>query len=115
MSDAPVPGEASADALLDEIGAAVAAARHLLAEGAVPDLTGLDLCVGQLCGLLERLGAEAGQPHLAALLHLSEALAALEVECARSRGLPPADGRADGRASARSRAIRAYAEKSGRR
>lgn len=111
MSGAPTPGDGPAGVLLDEIGGAVAAARHLLAEGAVPDLTGLDLRVGQLCGLLEKLGAEAGKPHLAALLHLSQALAALEVECARRRDLPPA---AAGRASTHGRAVRAYTGTPGR-
>jgi hypothetical protein len=89
---------------LDELTAAVSAARALLSEGAACDLAGLDGRVEELCGTLTALAPEAGQSYLPALLRLSEELGGLQADCERQR----TDALRMEHAAARGRAAHAY-------
>lgn len=88
-----------------ELSAAIAAARQLLTEGAMPDLAGLDLRVGEICRGVDMLTPEAGKRHLPGLLRLAAALTALEADCRNWRDQPPE------RAALRNRAAGAYGRK----
>lgn len=72
-----------------ELGTAVAAARQLLSEGAMPDLAGLDERVGEICRGVDMLTPEAGKRHLPGLLRLAAALTALEADCRNWIAAPP--------------------------
>lgn len=96
--------DAAVGRALDELTAAVGAARALLAEGAACDLSGLDGRVAELCGILTVLAPEDGRPHLPALLRLSEELGGLQADCERQR----TDALRTERAAARERAAQAY-------
>lgn len=93
---------------LDELTAAVGAARALLTEGAACDLAGLDRRVAELCGKLTALPPEAGQAWLPALLRLSEELGGLQADCERQRTETLRSGQAStwGRAAAAYGALR---------
>jgi hypothetical protein len=88
-----------------ELSAAIAAARQILAEGAMPDLAGLDLRVGEICRGVDMMTPEAGRRHLSGLLRLAAALTALEADCRNRRDRPPQP------AALRHRAAGAYGHK----
>jgi hypothetical protein len=105
-ADAAAALDARMAETIDELGTAVAAARQLLAEGAMPDLAGLDDRVAEICRGVDMLTPEAGKRHLPGLLRLAAELTALEADCRNWIAGPPRPA-----ASLHNRAADAYGRK----